>query len=544
MKEAAVDFLNKPRSYVVLGVLIAAVVLVQQLWVWEVERVEVPPGHFLVRIHLWGNDLPEGEILAPDESFKGVQKDVLTEGRHFINPLFWSYEIHKRINVPTGKCLVLTRKAGAELSADRLARGEYLAGPGERGIVPEVLRQGDHPINPYEYETQLVDAIEIGADQVGIRTLKWGNDPKQLKRERNVYVVPEGTRGVQEKPVTSGTYYINPYVESIVPVDTRTHRVEFTDIEFPSKDGFHLRPHVLVAYKVIPAKAPELFVMLTDQGKLNQGDATPKDQAANQILQKVVLPLIRGYTRIEGSKFDARDFITQKAGPREAKSVNPRERLQQELEKKVAPRCEEVGIAIESITLAGIDSSAELAELASQIADRERARLTREKNLELIGQYKKDQELKATEALKQQETETVAAKTKLEVEKTKAQQLKEVQEAKLKQELAAAQVRLEAARNQAKKVLTLGKSEADVIESKNEAEVAPLRAAIQGFASADQFAQYQVLTRLAPALTEIFASDNSEFAKLIADYMTPKKNGSTTTGENGKTTVVMPPAGK
>jgi hypothetical protein len=58
-----------------------------------------------------------------------------------------------------------------------------------------------------------------------------------------------------------------------------------------------------------------------------------------------------------------------------------------------------------------------------------------------------------------------------------------------------------------------------VIELKNEAEVAGLRTAVQGFTSAANFAQYHVLQKLAPALTEIFAGDDSDFARLFAAYM-------------------------
>ena len=83
--------------------------------------------------------------------------------------------------------------------------------------------------------------------------------------------MPEGYRGVQEKPLPPATYYINPYVEAIVPVDVRSHPVEFADIEFPSRDGFTIQPHVLVSYKVIPEKAPELFVMLCDERRAAPG---------------------------------------------------------------------------------------------------------------------------------------------------------------------------------------------------------------------------------------------------------------------------------
>jgi regulator of protease activity HflC (stomatin/prohibitin superfamily) len=535
-----VEFLSKPRTWVVLGVLVAAGFLVQQLWEWEVERHEVQPDHFLVRVHLWGKDLPEGELLAPDESFKGVMLDVLPEGRHFVNPLFWSVETHKIVNVPPGKCGVLTRKFGKPLPPERLEKGEYLAGADERGIVPEVLLPGKHRINPHAYDYQLVDAVEVRTNEVGVRVLKWGKDPAALKGQagRSAYVVPEGYRGVQEKYVTSGTHYVNPFVESIVPVDTQQHRVVFTDIKFPSRDGFHIQPYVLVVYKVKPEKAPELLTTLSDQGKLHQADGTPEEIQKNEILQKVVLPLIRGYVRIEGSKFDARDYISQKAGALAAGAVNPREHLHRELMTKAAPVCEKLGVVIESISLDRMEDSTELTELASQISERERTRVAREQNLKLIDQYTKEQEMKANEkVLLEQKQKVVDANTQLKVARTLAQQQKDVAQRELENDLKAAELRLEAARDQAKALLAKGKSEAAVVMAQNEAEVAPLRTAVQGFPSPDQFAQYQVVTKLAPALSEIFASDTSEFARMFAAYLTPPRAG------NGGSSA-MPPAGK
>src|SRR5262249_16544895 len=153
-------------------------------------------GYYLVKIHRWGKDLPEDTILAPDESYKGVQKDVLPEGRYFLNPIFWAYEVHKVIEVPAGQCLVLTRKFGKEIPADRLARGEPPAGDAARGTVAEPLRPGKHRLNPFAYEWKPENAIEIRADQVGVKTLKVGKDPRDLPlaERKNPYVVPKGFR--------------------------------------------------------------------------------------------------------------------------------------------------------------------------------------------------------------------------------------------------------------------------------------------------------------------------------------------------------------
>jgi hypothetical protein len=517
------SFWNKPRTWLIVGVVFLALLLVQQFWHWEVERVEVPSDHFLVRIHLWGEDLAENEIIAPDEQHKGVMEDVYKEGRYFLNPLIWDHDIHKATLVTPGRFLVLTRKFGKPIPSERVARGEILAGPGERGIVPEIKGPGKYYINPYAYDVSEHDAVPIRAGQVGVRTLLWGKDPRELKRgvADSLFVVKEGYRGVQEKPLQPETYYPNPYVERIVPIDTRTHEVLFTDIDFPSPDGFHINPHIKVVYRVMSEKAPLLFITLSNDGVLHQGDVTEKEKNENEILQKLILPLIKGYVRIEGSKYDARDFITQKADAAGVVAVNPLEKLQQALTKKVIPPCEEIGVVIESLSIGRMDPKKELLELAQQISQREQARLAREKNQELIEQYKQDQKLRATEALQKQNEEVVQANTRLKVQQTKANQMKEVEEAKLKVDLKSAEIRLQAARDRAKAILNKGKNEADVIASQNESEVAGLRTAIQGFPSPDYFAHYQMIARIGPALREIFASDNSDFARLISAYLTP-----------------------
>jgi regulator of protease activity HflC (stomatin/prohibitin superfamily) len=506
---------------------IATLVFLHQLWRWEIERVEVGPGEFLVRIHRWGKDLEPQQIIAPDESYKGVMLKVLPEGRHFLNPLFWSYEVHKMVDVPAGTCLVLTRLFG-----DPLPPGEIVAWQdpqdeyrGQKGILREVLPPGSYRLNPKAYRWESVQAVEVKVDEVGVRTVKVGRDSRELPPEKRTsqYVVPAGCRGIQETIVSPGTYYLNPYVETITPVEVRSHRVELTDIEFPSRDGFIIKPFMVVEYAARPEMAAEMLVRLTDEGILHQADRTPEEQQENEILQKVILPHIRGYARIEGSNFDARDFIliasTDSTG--EAKKNNAREAMQRALLEKVKPRCKELGVDVRAVTLADMRPPVELAD---QIAQRELARVEREKNLVRLGEYRAEQELKAKEALKVQAKEKVEAETRLVQAKTGAQQQKEVEEARLKQDLANAQLKLDAALKEAEATLAKGQADAQVISLQNEAEVAGLKQAVSGFDSVEQFAQYHILARLSPALAEIFVSDDSELAKILAGYLKPKPN--------------------
>jgi SPFH domain/Band 7 family protein len=533
------ESMKRKFGLLALAAFVVALPFVYYFWTWVVERVEVGPSEIIVVTNLWGNNLPEGEIIAPDHSYKGILLEPRREGRHFINPLFQTFERAKLVQVPAGQCLVQTRKYGTPIPADRINAGDFLARDGERGVVKEVLLPGNHAINPYAYSYTILPAIEIHADQVGVRTLKAGKDPRTLAADvrKGPYVVPEGYRGVQEKPVSQGTYYVNPYVENIVPVSVAINSVEFKDIEFPTKDGFLLKPHVQVAYKVESMHAPELFVTLTDEGSLHQTGSTPQEIEKNEVLQKVVLPLIRGYVRTEGSKFEARDFfaLPSESDPAAPKVKNARERLASDVTEKVKPECQKMGIIIEPIAVAQIDTTADLDELLTQIADRTRAQLTRKTNLETIAQLKSQQGVLLKRALKLRETEMGNARTELNQEQQKAEGAVMAQEAKLKQDLDNAELGLDAARFDAKAALSRGKVQADLIHKKNEAEVSGLKTAIQGFRSADQYAQYQVMSKLAPALTEIFASDDSDFAKLFAGYMTPPKKESITpiTGGGG-----------
>ena len=249
--------------------------------------------------------------------------------------------------------------------------------------------------------------------------------------------MPDGYRGVQQQTCPAGTYYLNPYVESITPVEVRSHRVRLRDIEFPSRDGFIMKPQVVVEYAAQPDAAPLLTVRLTDEGVLHQQDETPEEQLDNEILQKVILPHIRGYARIEGSNFDARDFILAAAvaapspGPVE-KTLNAREALQKALLEKVKPQCAALGVEVRAVTLADMRPPAELSE---QIAQRELARVEQAKNGARIRQYRAAQELKAKEALKDQAKAKVEAETRLIQAKTKATQMKEVALSQATQEL-------------------------------------------------------------------------------------------------------------
>ena len=49
-------------------------------------RIDVPAKHFAVLTRKTGEDVDNDQEVAPDEQHKGLQLDVLSEGRYFKNP--------------------------------------------------------------------------------------------------------------------------------------------------------------------------------------------------------------------------------------------------------------------------------------------------------------------------------------------------------------------------------------------------------------------------------------------------------------------------
>ena len=126
----------------------AALAVVLSLWFWYGWRIEPSNGQIAILLKKTGKDLPPEEILAPGPEYKGIQVDVLPEGRYFRNPWTWEWRYAKMVDVPAGKFGVLVRKFGKDLP-----EGEILAkDESTKGIVRDVLGTGKHRINPSAYE--------------------------------------------------------------------------------------------------------------------------------------------------------------------------------------------------------------------------------------------------------------------------------------------------------------------------------------------------------------------------------------------------------
>ena len=211
--------LNRPRfntrRFGFFTTLVILFLIAWAIWSWGFCRFYVPPGRMAVITAKSGSPLPEGQILAKPGQ-KGVLEDVLGEGRHIWNPLFYDWEIVDATFIPPGKVGVVTALAGVDLPA-----GEFLAEPGQKGIWRTVLGPGRYRLNPRGYTIEIIDAVSIPLGFAGVVVNLSGTDAPEDKR---VFAKP-GQKGHRPDVLQPGLYYINPREYEVSAVEVGVNQV-------------------------------------------------------------------------------------------------------------------------------------------------------------------------------------------------------------------------------------------------------------------------------------------------------------------------------
>ena len=204
--------MNKVAGIVAgVGAIIAVVFAV---FLWTCCRVYVPAGQMAIVTAKTGKPLPPGRILAePGE--KGVQRVPLAEGRHFLNPINNDWRIVPATTIPAGSVGVVTSKTGKELAA-----GEILA-PDEdsKGVWRRVLGPGTYRLNPEGYDIAVMNAINIPIGYAGVVTSLAG------KPAPKGHFAGPGEKGVREKILQPGLYYVNPRAYQVDVVEVGMNQV-------------------------------------------------------------------------------------------------------------------------------------------------------------------------------------------------------------------------------------------------------------------------------------------------------------------------------
>ena len=182
----------------------------------------------------FGPDLEEGRIIATDNE-AGIQARMLQPGLHFWK-WWWMFAIEKNkiLTIPEGSIGVVEAMDGKRLPAGAIlaikvldcnafqdASG-FLNGDGEKGWQRNYLANGQYRINPYLFEVQIVPALDIAPDEIGLVTTLDGNSLRKgtiagqeieghkTFQDANAFLSNGGFRGLQEEVLLPGKYFINP----------------------------------------------------------------------------------------------------------------------------------------------------------------------------------------------------------------------------------------------------------------------------------------------------------------------------------------------
>jgi uncharacterized membrane protein YqiK len=181
--------------------------------------------------------LPAGKIIALNGE-AGYQADTLAPGLHLgLWPWQYSVDVVKFLIVPQGKIGIVQACDGAPLAGGRVVAKQvacdtfqdaraFLKAGGERGPQMGIIPPGSWRINTLLFKTDLMDAIVIQPGKVGVVSARDGAALPAgriigKKAECNSYqdgqafITGGGERGLQASVITTGTYFINPYMFTV-----------------------------------------------------------------------------------------------------------------------------------------------------------------------------------------------------------------------------------------------------------------------------------------------------------------------------------------
>jgi regulator of protease activity HflC (stomatin/prohibitin superfamily) len=336
---------------------------------------------------------------------------------------------------------------------------------------------------------ELHEPVTIPAGYKGVVT----NLSGPLPEKPNQLLVPAGQRGVQEKPLDEGTYYMNPYMYRIELVDCRSQRFNLSenyDMGFPSKDGFWVSLDGIIEFRVKPEMAARVYVtyneLENDQNKVHALD--------QELIKKVIMPNTRSFCRLRGSNASGRDFI----------SGETRSAFQAEFQEAIRTTCEEQGIEIIQALITRINPPQAI---ASPVRDREVANQQMKQYQQEKLQQDQEAKLATEKAMVDQKKRMVGSEREVIKLTTEAKRRQEVALAEATRDKEVAVEELAAAKDRAAAVLSQKTAEAAKVRFENEATAAGWKRSVEAFnGDGSAFARYTLYQKLAPGFRSIMTN--------------------------------------
>ncbi|MBS3761725.1 MAG: hypothetical protein KGZ25_00345 [Planctomycetes bacterium] len=524
------------------GAALVGLLVVGFLFFWTQCRISVDKGEFVPILKKTGKNMTNDMVVAPSPDFKGPQFEILKAGRHFRNPYYWWWPAPKKATViDKGEVAVLVRKYGEDLP-----QGQVVAETeDQKGILREPKKPGRHYINTWAYAVEKHDMVRIKPGFRGVVTRLVGEEPENPnqyvvdKGEVGVqpYLLDPGTH----------PEYSNPYVYQITQIDIRSQKFEMSDqsaVSFPSQYGFDIKVEATTEWAPDLEMLPEVFVKYVDRQDLKGSGGINNIQRkvilpfARSLLRMIggqhrAVDYITGDTRTKVQNsvekqlrercaevgIDVRSFVIHKTLPPEQlreqyrrREVAYREidRYLQEIQTEIgnivveggAPKVDEKGRPVLN------DDGTPVIEGGTPERDEE-GNLVREggRITKIIQELRKGREGKFGEVRAEIAEIIRSAEKYAKVEVTRGEKKRDV-----------AEINLEAAKDKAAAHRAEGEAEAAVTVMQYEAEAEAVREKVSAFGSGDKYAEYQLIRKLSPGVTRILSNTQGSFAELFERF--------------------------
>ena len=208
--------MKKSIIIMIVGILFI-LILSYGIYLWFFCRFYVPAGFMAVVTAKSGSDPKPGEILV-ERGQKGIWKEVLAEGRHFLDPVLHDVQIVRAIQIPIGKIGIVTSKIGKPLPVGEIIAPDH----GFQGVWRDVLGPGMYRLNPQGYAVEITDAVNIPIGYVGVVTSQTG------KAASAGQFASVSTKGVIKDILQPGLYYINPRAYQVNVIEIGMNQVSMT----------------------------------------------------------------------------------------------------------------------------------------------------------------------------------------------------------------------------------------------------------------------------------------------------------------------------
>jgi SPFH domain/Band 7 family protein len=399
------------KRLALVGSVLALLLVIAVAILWSTFFKYVPPGKHLVLIAKNGDPLDAGEVLAK-EGQKGIRREVLGEGFHFVMPIAYTCEIEDNTVIPPGRVGIMTAKGGR-----RPADGRVLAEEGEQGIRRQVLPPGAYRINTHGFDIEEVPATEIKSGFVGVVRRLLGSEGKGLFAE-------EGTeqKGYLRKVLQPGIYYVNTKEFEVIKVEVGIFQTTFfaplkdkslqdTSITFTSKGGYPISIDCTVEWEVLPEHMPAL---VAEYG------------SRKEVEKKVIDVQAHAIGRDKGIDYGVQEFL----------EGTSREKFQEDFTKELTRVCKDKNVTIHSafirrivipeeylkpIREKQIAAETELTTKAKELTAETENEVEREERMIEQEVAKVQAETKLLVANIDQEVKNITVKTEAEIEKMKAE---------------------------------------------------------------------------------------------------------------------------